>query len=186
MRDEQIIALYFRRDEGAIRETQAKYGPYLAKIAQNILSDPEDGKECVNDAYLAAWNSIPPQKPQSLSAYLAKLTRRKAIDRFRKRGRDKRRASEYAVSLSELGDCVPGGDTAEQGLELEQLSAAIGAYLRTLPAEARNTFLGRYYFMDSIRDVAAYYGMRESKLKSLLYRTRIGLRAYLKQEGFDV
>ena len=108
MEDEQIVTLYWNRDETAIQETQTKYDRYLTKIACNILADMEDSRESVNDTYLAAWNSIPPQRPSVLSAYLAKLTRRISIDRFRYRTRDKRRDSQYALSLSELDDCVSG------------------------------------------------------------------------------
>lgn len=111
MEDEQIVTLYWDRDETAIQETQTKYDRYLTKIACNILADMEDSRESVNDTYLAAWNSIPPQRPSVLSAYLAKLTRRISIDRFRYRTRDKRRDSQYALSLSELDDCVSGGNT---------------------------------------------------------------------------
>ncbi len=188
MQDQEIVSLYWQRKEAAIRETEQKYGHYLTVVAYNILGDMEDSKESVNDTYLKAWNSIPPQKPDILSTYLAKLARRTAIDLFRKKHREKRRASEYTISLAELEDCVPDGrgDTTEQEMEKRLLAEAIGVYLRTLSAEARNTFLGRYYFADSMKQVAAYYGMSEAKVKSLLYRTRLGLKAYLEQEGFKV
>ncbi|MBQ3569598.1 MAG: hypothetical protein IJA20_02870, partial [Methanocorpusculum sp.] len=106
MHDEKIVALYWERDESAIRVTEEKYGAYLMKIAYNILNDLEDSKESVNDTYLGAWNSMPPNKPSALSTYLAKITRRTSIDIFRKRSTEKRKVSEYSVSLDELGDCV--------------------------------------------------------------------------------
>ena len=109
MQDEKIVELYWQRDESAIEETQGKYGRYLGKIAYNILADLEDSQESVNDTYLAAWNSMPPQKPSVLATYLGKITRRISIDIFRRRHREKRQASEYALSLSELEDCVGGG-----------------------------------------------------------------------------
>ena len=149
MLDEEIVDLYWQRDENALRETERKYGPYLTKIAYNILSDLEDSKERVNDTYLKAWNSMPPHRPGVLSAYLGKITRQLSIDLFRTRNREKRRASEYAVSLSELEDCVSGSETTEQRVELKMLAEAINAYLYTLPAEARSIFIGRYYFADS-------------------------------------
>lgn len=186
MQDEKIVDLYWRRDEAAIHETQQKYDRYLTKIAYNILSDFEDSKESVNDTYLNTWNSIPPHKPSVLSTYLAKITRRVSIDIVRRKNRGKRRTSEYTRSLSELEDCISGGNCTEQGADLRLLAEAINNYLRTLSEEARNTFIGRYYFMDSIREVAAYYSISESKTKSMLYRTRIGLRNYLEQEGFDI
>ena len=106
MQDEKIVELYWKRDESAVRETQEKYENYLYKIAYNILSDKEDSNESVNDTYLAAWNSMPPHKPNVLSTYLGKLTRRISIDIFRKRNRIKRQVSEYALSLTELQDCI--------------------------------------------------------------------------------
>lgn len=186
MEDEQIVALYWERDEGAIRLTQEKYDRYLTKIAMNILASHEDSRESVNDTYLAAWNSMPTHRPQVLSAYLAKLTRRISIDRFRYRTRDKRRESEYALSLEELGDCVSGGNTTEEIVNLRLLTDAIGIFLRLQGEEARTVFLGRYYFLDSVREIAGYCGMTESKVKSLLHRTRLALRDYLEKEGFSL
>lgn len=184
MEDDMILDLYWQRNEAAIHETEIKYGHYLTKIAFNILSDWEDSKESVNDTYLSAWNTIPPQKPNVFSAYLSKITRRISIDIYRKRTRDKRKPSEYAVSLSELEDCLWAGNTTEQEVDLNLLAKAINDYLETISIEARDIFIGRYYFADSIREVASYYNMSQSKVKSMLYRTRIGLRAYLEQEGF--
>lgn len=184
MEDAQIVSLYWDRDESAIRETETKYARYLTKIACNILNDVEDSRESVNDTYLAAWDSIPPHRPGILSAYLAKLTRRISIDRFRYRTRDKRMGSEYALSLEELGDCVCGGDTTQEAVNEKLLADAIGIYLRLLPENARTAFVGRYYFLDPLKEVAAYCGMSESKAKSLLYRTRVGLKEYLQKEGY--
>lgn len=184
MEDAQIVSLYWDRDESAIRETETKYARYLTKIACNILNDVEDSRESVNDTYLAAWDSMPPHRPGILSAYLAKLTRRISIDRFRYRTRDKRMGSEYALSLEELGDCVCGGDTTQEAVNEKLLADAIGIYLRLLPEDARTAFVGRYYFLDPLKEVAAYCGMSESKAKSLLYRTRVGLKEYLQKEGY--
>ena len=186
MRDEEIVALYWQRNEDAIRETEQRYGRYLFKIAYQVLADPEDSEESVNDTYLKAWSAMPPHRPGVLSTFLGRLTRQLSIDMFRGRNRKKRQASEYALSLSELEDCVSGKDATEQDVNLHLLSEAIGAYLRTLTPEARNTFVGRYYYMDSLKEVAAYFGMSESRAKSMLYRTRQGLKAYLEQEGFVV
>lgn len=183
MQDNQIIALYFQRNESAILETEKKYGHYLAKIAYNILSDWPDCEESVNDTYLKAWNSMPPQKPDNLPAYLAKITRATSIDLFRKRTRRKRRSSEYDLSLSELESCLSAGDTTQLSVDANLLAKAINAYLRTLSPDARDLFIGRYYFADSLRDAAAYCGMSESRAKSLLHRTRLGLKVYLEAEG---
>ena len=184
MEDGQILELYRQRDEAAIRETERKYGKYLTKIAYGILANAEDCRESVSDAYLGAWNSIPPHCPGVLSAYLAKLTRRCAIDVFRRLHREKRRESEYALSIDELADCVSGGDTPEETVELSELTQAIETYLRSLGSEARTVFIGRYFFFDSVREIAACRNMSESKVKSLLFRTRKGLWDYLTKEGF--
>lgn len=186
MEDEQIVSLYWQRSETAIAETERKYDRYLTKIAYNILADREDSRESVNDTYLAAWDSMPPHKPSVLSTYLAKITRRLSIDLFRYRSRDKRKASEYAISLSELEDCVSGGNTTEEAVNVKLLADAIGIYLRLQPEDVRNLFLGRYYFLDPLKEVAAYCGMTESKAKTVLYRTRLGLKEYLIKEGFTV
>ena len=186
MEDEAIVSLYWDRDERAIRETEEKYDRYLTKIAFNILNNYEDSRESVNDTYLAAWNSLPPHRPAVLSTYLAKITRRLSIDIFRGKTRQKRQGSEYALSLSELGECVSGGNTTEEIVNVKLLADAIGIYLRTLPADSRNLFLCRYYFLDSLKEAARECGMTESKAKSLLHRTRLGLKDYLRKEGFDL
>ena len=186
MKDDQIVNLYWDRNEEAIHQTQMKYGSYLAKVAYNILSDFEDSQECVNDTYLAAWNSMPTNRPGILATYLGKITRQISIDLFRKKKRLKRYASQYAISLEELGDSFTDGITPDQELDAKRLTDAINRFLRSLPDDARNTFIGRYYFFDPLKDVAAYCGMSESKAKSMLYRTRQGLKDYLIKEGFDL
>lgn len=185
MEDSQIVALYWNREEAAVDHTQRKYGRYLEKIAYNILYNWEDSQESLNDTYLAAWNSMPPHKPNRLSAYLGKLTRRISIDLFRKKNADKRSPGQYVLSLEELGECV-GSNTAEEQLELQMLSDAITRYLREQTAETRQIFIARYYYMDSVKEIARYCRISESKVKGLLYRTRQGLRKHLKEEGFAV
>ena len=186
MEDEKIVSLYWQRSESAIRETEIKYDRYLTKIAQNILDNLEDSRESVNDTYLAAWNSMPPHRPAILSTYLGKITRRLSIDCFRTRNRDKRKGSQYALSLEELGDCVSAGNTTEDIINVRLLADTIGIFLRLQPEDARNAFIGRYYYLDSLKEVAAYCGMTESRCKMLLYRTRIALKEYLEKEGFCV
>lgn len=185
MKDDQIVALYWDRNEDAIRETARKYGAYLGKIAYNILSDVEDSEECVNDTYLRAWNSMPEHRPSVLSSYLGKIARQLSIDVFRKKRAQKRYASEYALSLSELGDSFSDDGGPEQEVDAALLDESINAFLRTLPENARNTFIGRYYFFDSLKDVARYCGLNEARAKSMLYRTRQGLKAHLEKEGFQ-
>ena len=185
MNDETIVELYWQRQERAITETQKKYGPYLHQIANNILQNREDSQESVNDTYLAAWNSIPPHRPQILRAYLVKLIRRIAIDCYRKRNRDRRKDDQYALSLDELSDCIPR-NSPQEAMDEKLLAEAIGQYLRTLPKMSRVAFVGRYYYLDSLREVAGYCHMTESKLKSLLFRLRKGLRDYLIKEGYNL
>ncbi len=186
MEDGQIVDLYWQREERAVTETERKYGAYLSKIAMNILGNREDSEEGVNDTYLAAWNSMPTQRPSVLSAYLAKLTRRIAIDLFRRRNRQKRRASEYALSLDELAEVADSAGGPEEEAELHLLGDAINRFLRNLPEDERNTFIGRYYYLDSVKDVALYCGFGVERTKSMLFRTRKKLRNYLKEEGFDL
>jgi len=186
VKDEQIVKLYWQRDETAVQLTADKYEAYLTKIAHSILADIEDSKECVNDTYLRAWNSMPQNRPRVLSTFLGKLTRNISIDLFRRKNSTKRHTSEYTLSLSELEDSFPGGNTVESEADAQMLDKAIVRFLRGLPEEARNAFIARYYFFDSLKEVAAYCGMNQAKLKSLLYRTRQSLRAYLIKEGFEL
>ena len=186
MEDQRIVELYWAREESAIGETDRKYGRYLNRIAYNILSNTQDSEESVNDTYLDAWNSMPPHRPGVLSSYLAKITRRVSIDIFRRKNREKRKGSEYAVSLSELEDCLSSGGGPEEAIEVQELGAAINSFLRGQSEEVRNTFIGRYYFLDPIKEVAQYCGLSESAAKSMLHRTRGKLRDYLREEGFDL
>lgn len=186
MDDQAIIELYLSRDEDAIRRTEEKYSRYLTAIAQNILNDREDSRECVNDTYFRAWNTIPPHLPQRLAYYLARITRGLSIDRLRKKTGKRRGGTQYELSLEELEECVPAGSDPARETETKLLARSIGAYLRECGEEARNVFLWRYYFCDSIRDIAKRCGAGESKIKSLLYRTRAGLREHLEREGFSV
>ena len=182
MQDKEIVELYLKRDEAAIEKTKSKYDRYLHKIALNILGDRGDCEECLSDVYLGAWNSIPPQEPTVLQTYLAKLTRRGAISILRKRGRDKRRASEYSVSLDELEDCLSDKSTPEQEVDSKLLADAINDWLKTLSPQQQAAFIGRYYYADSIRDISGYLGLSESNVKSMLYRLRAALREHLEKE----
>ncbi len=184
MEDRDIVRLYFDRQEAAIVKTQEKYHPYLMKIAMNILADPPDSEESVQDTYLAAWNSIPPHEPAELRLYLAKLTRRIAISRYRQKNAARRQAGQYALSLSEMENIMSETDSPEQELENQLLCELLKRFLRSLKADERRTFIGRYYFLDPLKDVAAYCGMSESRAKTLLFRTRQKLKEYLIKEGF--
>lgn len=186
MEDGEILELYRRRDEEALRQTEQKYSRYLMTISLNILQDREDSRECVNDTYLQAWNSIPPHFPEKLACYLGKITRDISIGRYRRKKAAKRGGSEYALSLEELEDCVSSGESPEQALDVKLLAAAIGNYLRGLSAQARIEFVQRYYFCDPVKNIALYSGRSESAVKSGLLRTRRGLKNYLEKEGFSI
>lgn len=186
MKDEEIVDLYWQRDEKAIQETTQKYGAYLSKIAYNILSNLEDSRECINDTYLAAWNSMPENRPSILSTYLGKITRQISIDRFRKNNSKKRFASEYAASLSEMEDCFADNNTPEQEVNVKLLEEAVNSFVRSLPDDARKVFIGRYYFFDSVKATAMYCGISEANVKTTLYRTRLKLKDYLVKEGFEL
>jgi len=185
MSDAAIVDLYWRRDETAIKETESRYGGYLSKIAYNILSDFEDSKECVNDTYLKAWNSMPSQKPNELSTYLGKITRQVSIDVYRKKNR-KKRQSNLSTSLSEIEECIPGKSSPEQDAEAALLDELINGFLRELPSEKRTVFVCRYYFLDSMKDIAENHGISVANVKTILHRTRNALKKYLEKGGFSV
>lgn len=183
MDDRAIVNLYWERDESAIAATKERYGAYLFRIAFYILSEPSDSEECVNDTYFGAWNSIPPQKPQVLQTYLGKLTRRIAIDRYRKNTAFKRGSHTVTLSIEELSECLPDNSSVEQKVESHRLSAAINGFLHELSQEKRRVFLMRYWYSMPIRDISALMGFRESKTVSMLSRTRKALKAYLEKEA---
>lgn len=186
MDDAGIVALYWARDEEAIRESAAKYGTYCRAIAERILDSREDAEESVNDTWAGAWNSIPPQKPELLSAYLGKLTRRIALKRLRGRLAGRRGGGQLALALEELADCVPGGQTAEEALDARELGRLIDRFLDGLPETEMRVFVCRYWYLDSLAEIAARFGFSQSKVKSMLYRTREKLRARLQKEGYFI
>ena len=184
MEDGKILDLFWERDQQALLETQQKYGAYLTKVAMNVLGDPEDSRESVNDAYLAAWDAIPPHRPQNFCAFLSKLTRRIAIDLLRRNKSQKRGGGEYDLALSELDQCLSGGNTTEQIADGKALAQTIAAFLKTRSEAARTAFVCRYFYMDSVKETARACGITESNTKVLLHRTRQALREYLEKEGY--
>ena len=184
MQDKQIVELYWSRDESAVAETARKYGAYCHSIAYNVLQNHEDAEEAVNDAYLGAWNSIPPHRPTVLSAYLGKLTRRAAVDKWRERNAAKRGGGEMPLALDELEACVAGGDSAESAWEQEELKRLINGFVRSLPQAERQVFLCRYWELLSVGDIGERFGYSQSKVKSMLYRSREKLKKRLTKEGF--
>lgn len=182
--DKEIIALYQLRDENAIRQTEKKYSSYLTTIALNILGNREDSEECVNDTYFKTWNSIPPNIPNVLKYYLGKITRELSIDRLRKKTSRKRGGSEYDLSLDELAECAGSDDTTEQSVDLIVLVELIEKFLRSCRDEERDMFVCRYYFCDSLKEIAKYFRANESKVKNTLFHTRTKLKKYLESEGY--
>ena len=184
LEDEKILALYWARDTAAIQETGVKYGERLLRLSGRMLPAREDAEECVNDTYIGAWNAIPPTRPAHFFAFLAKLCRNLACNRLDWLNAAKRRAE--VVSLTEeLAACVPGADGGREQ-EMRELGALLSDFLRSLPQESRLFFLRRYWFMDSVKEIAARYAVGESRVKTSLFRTRRKLRDYLEKEGISV
>ena len=183
MEDQGIIALFFDRSEQAIEETDKKYGGYCYSIAYNILFNREDSEECVSDTYLAAWNTIPPRRPNFLNAFLAKMTRHISIDRWRKRSAKKRGGGEIFLALEELEDCVDSSST-ETEYEKKELSRVLNQFLSSLPETERNVFLCRYWYLDSIQTISEVSGFSQSKVTSMIHRLRGKLRKKLSEEGY--
>ena len=182
MRDNEIIELYWNRDEAAIAATADTYGNYCYAIAYNILSNNEDAEECVNDTWLNAWKSIPPHRPSRLSTYLGKITRNLSLNRYKLLTAQKRGKGQAELALSELEGCIPTQGDLEQITDEMVLINAIEAFLRRQPRTQRNIFIGRYWYLYSIRDLAGAYHMSESKVVSLLYRVRNKLKLHLEKE----
>ena len=186
MKDNEIINLYWSRDEAAITATADTYGNYCYSIAYNILSNNEDAEECVNDTWLNAWKSIPPHRPNRLSTYLGKITRNLSLDRYKLLTAQKRGMGQVELALSELEGCVPAQTDMEQIADEMVLVDAIETFLRSQPRTERNIFIGRYWYLYSIRDLAGAYRMSESKVMSLLRRMRSKLKLHLEKEGISL
>ena len=185
MEDTKIIDLYFARNETAITETDQKYGTYCRSIAWNILQNQEDSEECVSDTWLRAWNAMPPEKPNILRQFLAKITRNLSLDRFRADHAQKRGSGEVPLALEELKECVGSGNPATDA-ERKLLEELIGQFLQQLSQRDRGVFLRRYFYMESHKDIAARYGMKEANVRLCLSRTRQRLREYLRKEDFPL
>lgn len=184
MDDKDIVELYWNRDEKAVEVTAEKYGRYCHSIAGRILGDPLDVEECVNDTYQSAWNSIPPHRPENLSAYLGKLTRRISLKRWRYRDAEKRGGGEPALSLEELKDCIPTRNSLDEKMDAMVLADVINSFLAELPETERRVFVRRYFHGCSIREICRQFGFSKSKVESMLYRTRNKLRNTLEEVYF--
>lgn len=182
MEDEKIVDLFWERSESAIIETEKKYGQYCKTIAINILGNSEDAKECENDAYHALWNTIPPNRPSVLKAYLGRILRNIAIDKYDYNTAQKRN-SKFDLILSELEECIVSPANVELQYEQGEIAKRISEFLWTIDKENRIVFVRRYWYSDSIASIAAQFGMSESKVKSMLFRMRNRLKIYLEKEG---
>ena len=183
MEDHAIIELYWERSEDAISKTAAKYGGYCYAIAYNILSNNEDAEESVNDTWLAAWNTMPPRRPKLLAAFLGKMTRYISLDRWKNRTARKRGGGEVPLVLEELEECISGEDSVEKEYLQKEFAKSLNQFVENLPDVERKVFLCRYWYMDSIETIAERFGFSESKVASMLHRTRGKLRKMLEQEG---
>ena len=186
MEDTRIVDLYFARSEQAITETAHKYGAYLFSIAQNILYSRPDAEEAVNDTYMGAWRSIPPHRPSRLSTYLGKITRRCALEKWKASHAQKRGGGEVPLALEELADCIPGNDSPQQRMEMKELTRLINSFLKALPETEQRIFVCRYWYLMGVKTIARDFGFSESKVKSMLSRTRGKLKMCLQKEGIEV
>lgn len=184
MEDCQIVDLYWKRSEDAIKETAAKYGRYCYHIAYNILQDNRDAEESVNDTYLGAWNTLPPHKPAILSTYLGKLTRRISINLWKKNRTARRGGGEVPLALEELSECIPAENRVEYEIETAELSRAVNDFVMSLPLTERRVFVLRYWYLDPICEICDQFGFSQSKVKSMLHRIRHKLMLHLRKEGF--
>lgn len=182
--DEQILDLYFAREERAIAETDRKYCQYLHTVAYNILANEQDAEECLQDTYLRAWNAIPPERPHVLCAFLAKITRNLSLSRYKAAKRQKRVLSEASISLEELGDCVPDGEHFTDDSAV--IAEVISNYLKSIPKRRMYIFVSRYFYMLTVQQIATRLSCSVSLVKKELVSIRKSLRQALEKEGIDV
>jgi RNA polymerase sigma-70 factor (ECF subfamily) len=183
LNDASIIELLWERDEQAVSEMKKSYEKLCFHVAGGILSQQEDREECVNTAYMDVWRSIPPNRPASLKNYLCRLVKNAALNILKYNNADKR-CPEMAVSLDELSECIPAGKSIEDSIAAEQLGAAISSFLRTQPEKHRKVFVRRYWYSESIEEIARFYGMNEKTVATYLFRIRKKLKEYLQKEGY--
>lgn len=185
MDDSKIIELFYERSEQAIVELSKKYGSACIKFANNILNNRLDSEECVNDAYLGAWNTIPPQKPNPLLSYVCRIVRNLAIKKYHSNTAAKRN-SIYDISLDELESCFPASDSIEDELNVKEVSRIIDSFLETLDKENRIMFVRRYWYSDSIADLAELFHTSKHNISVRLSRARAKLKKHLTKEGISI
>ena len=182
MDDQRIIELFYERNEAAINEVRTKYGRLCYKISGNILKSEEDIEECISDTFLALWTSIPPENPQHLSSYICRILKNLCLNKSKYNSAEKR-CESFTLSLEELSECLTDSVT-EKELSSSELGEAISSFLRLQKSTSRAVFIRRYWYSDSVRDIALRYNMNESTVRSLLHRTRKKLKDYLTKEGY--
>ena len=185
MNDEQILALYFARDDRAVMETDRKYGRFCFSLAQEILHNQQDSEETVSDTYLRAWNVIPPQKPVVFKMFLAKITRNLAFTRWRRFSAEKRGGGQMDLVLEELAECIPDPSAVPEP-ERIALKEVLNRFVRSLKKKERSFFVRRYYFGESIQEIAKSSGCTENSVSVTLFRTREKLRLLLQQEEYTI
>lgn len=186
MDDAKIIELFWARNENAITAISEKYGAYCRIIAKNILGNSEDAEECVNNTYLSAWNSIPPNKPEKLCAYLGKITRNLSLNMYKRDTAEKRGGRESTLIFNELSEFISDKETVEDEFERQELIKIINDFLKELTAEKRNIFICRYWYFDSISDIGARFKKSENNISVILNRLRVKLRDYLSERGYEL
>ena len=186
MEDSQLINLFFERSEAAIEKTEVQYGKYCMTIARNVLHNEEDAEECVNDAFFAAWNAIPPARPSCFRAFIGKITRNIALDRYDKQTAAKRGGGEITEVIDELAETIPAKETVESQIEGKELGRLINTFLAGLPKEKRILFVRRYWYLGSIEEISEEYGLSKSNVKTSLLRIREKLREFLLAQGYVV
>ncbi len=184
MTDGEIVELYWKRNEQAIKESSQKYGAYCFSIANNILANCQDSEECVNDTWLRAWNAIPPQYPHHLSAFFAKITRNLSVNRYKLKATKKRGKDNVTVALEELEECTASSENVEKEFFQNEISDSISHFLYTLSKRDCNIFIRRYFYVQSIEEIAGHYHMKEAHVLVNLSRTRKKLRAHLQKEDY--
>lgn len=185
MDDQEILDLLFSRSEYALAALERKYGTYCMTIAYRILHSAGDCEECLNDTWLKVWNAVPPQRPDDLRVYLARIVRNTALDRYRAQTAEKRRGLEITVALHELEECLPGED-AERHVLSGELKDEINRFLRALPERDCNVFLRRYFYVESYGEISRRYGISEVYVRQILCRVRRKLKKHLEKEGYFV
>ena len=184
MTDDEIIRLLEVRREDGLTALSEQYGAYCRQIALRLTEQPEDAEEIVNDVWLRVWESVPPQRPDSLRHYLAKLTRNLAFDRIRSQNAEKRGGTELPLVLEELENCLPAGETPESSLSAKELGEAINRFLDRQPRRTQDIFLRRYFYAETVSEIARRYRMREDNVRLTLSRARAKLKTYLKHGGY--